>query len=233
VEAPRAHCVDIVGAIEGLAGILPFVKGLIDEYGDSVVEIIIGYVLTKLGGRTKESNDNLNELINLIKEMDRNRLQEGKQRDEFYLALTDRFLELPERLRVPARQAVAPIGRNCSTLAIPRHDGRPTTVIDVPMAEAIRAKVPLLVDDPMAFEVHVDTVSISKRAMKVIVLPDGVSLVDVAVRDPAFDESPDDNIYTRSLGKTLTIHGKAVRDAETNCIVKIHASHAIEGDDGA
>lgn len=76
------------------------------------------------------------------------------------------------------------------------------------------------------WRVHVDTVSISRRAMKVEAPDRSDELIDAVIRDPAFDIDPDHNIYTDSLGEDLIIEAKPTYRAGTKELVKLHVMNA-------
>ena len=138
------------------------------------------------------------------------------------------MLRLVDKLRPSAQQVVAPIGRSCNELILPSAADGYATVIDVAMADAIRAKEPVEVGDMTRMLVLVDTVSISRRAMRVFV-PGAMEggFVEAVIRDPAFDESPNHNIYTASLGGPLEVDVKPTYRKATGELIKLHVMNAV------
>jgi hypothetical protein len=208
-------------------GFLPFAQEILKDYAKDYVSALLGHVLSFFGGREKESAAFFDKLMILTQEMQSGHLAERSEDRAHALATQENFLRLIDKLHPAARQVVAPVGRSCNELILPAPTTGHATVIDVAMADAIRAKEPVEVGDMTRMLVHVDTVSISRRAMRVFV-PGAVedSLVEAVIRDPAFDESPNHNIYTASLGGLLAVDVKPTYRKETGELIRLHVMNA-------
>jgi len=227
VETPRAHCVELWAIIAIAPGVLPFAQELLRDYTKDYVSTLLSHVLSFFGGRQKEADMYFEKLMDLNHRMlDAHAIDRSEDRAHS-LATQENMLRLVDKFRPAARQVVAPVGPSCNELILPAPDGGYPTVIDVPMADAIRAKEPVEVGDMTRMLVHVDTVSISRRAMRVLI-PDALEggLVDAAIRDPAFDENPNHNIYTASLGSLLAVDVKPTYRKETGELIKLHVMNA-------
>lgn len=226
VAAPRAHCVDVPAALLLASGVLPFSQQIIAEYGARFVAAAMAFILSKLGGRPKEADVHFVALMELTKEMQASQNQQFEGLVALNLKTQENFLALADKLRPAAVQTVNPVGRTCDEIIFPSVTGGSPTVIDAAMADAIRAKEPMEVGDMTRYQVHIDTVSISRKTMKVFVAGRDRTLVDALIRDPVFDENPDENIYTDSLGKDLLIDAKPTMLAATGELVKLHVMNA-------
>ena len=168
------------------------------------------------------------KLIDLTNTMHSGHLVERSEDRAYALATQENMLRLVDKLRPAARLVVAPVGRSCNELILPSATPGHATVIDVAMADAIRAKEPVEVGDMTRMLVHVDTVSISRRAMRVLVA--GLAedtLVEAVIRDPTFDENPNHNIYTASLGGELMVDVKPTYRKETGELIRLHVMNAV------
>lgn len=227
VETPKAHCFDISGALDTIPGLLPFIQDILKDYTKDFVTTLFSYVLCLLGGRPREASVAFDKLMELTQKMHEGHLSERAADREYALATQENMIRLAETLKPAARQAVAPIGRSCNELRLPQSPGVPATVIDVAMADAIRAKEPVEVGDMTRMIVHIDTVSISRRAMRVQIPGDtSDAFVEATIRDPAFDENPNHNIYTASLGGLLAVDVKPTYRKETGELIKLHVMNA-------
>lgn len=227
VEAPRAHCLDISVLLVMAPGLLPFVQEILKDYTKEYVSALLGHVLSFFGGRQKEADAHMEKLLELTREMHAEHLIDRSEDRAYALATQENMLRLVDKLHPAARQVVAPVGRSCNELILPAPVAGHTAVIDVAMADAIRAKEPVEVGDMTRMIVHVDTVSISRRTMRVM-LPDDqeARLVDAAIRDPAFDEDPNHNVYTAALGGLLAVDVKPTYRKETGELIKLHVMNA-------
>lgn len=227
VEAPRAHCVDIVGILALAPGVLPFAQELLKDYTKDYISSHLSHVLSFFGGREKEAQVHFDRLMDLTEKMHDAHSAERRDDRAHSLATQENMLRLVDKLHPAAKQVVAPVGPSCNELIIPALVGMPSTAIDVAMADAIRMREPVEVGDMTRMLVHVDTVSISRRTMRVS-FPDDQSgqFVDAAIRDPAFDESPNHNIYTASLGGTLAVDVKPTFRKATGELIRLHVLNA-------
>lgn len=227
VEAPRAHCVDISVLLVMAPGLLPFAQEILKDYTKDYVSSLLGHVLSFFGGRQKEADAHMEKLLDLTREMHSGHLADRSEDRAYALATQENMLRLVDKLHPAARQVVAPVGRSCNELILPAPAAGHVTIIDVAMADAIRAKEPVEVGDMTRMIVHVDTVSISRRAMRVQLPSDTEgNFVEASIRDPAFDENPNHNIYTAALGGLLAVDVKPTYRKETGELIKLHVMNA-------
>lgn len=224
VEAPKAACVELQGTVEAASGLLPIALEILKNPGTHFIFQMLSFVLKKAGGKPKEAEAHVLEAIRALNDDRASERAASLESQRMFHEAADR---LAERLIAggAVRQMVAPVGRTSETLSIGAPPGLPPTVVDVPMAEAVRSKEPLEVGEMTRMRVRVDGLIQHSRQLKVEIEDRPGHYVNADVRDPAFDERP--NVYTdavSSAGYILIDAKPTYREGE---LVKLHIMNAV------
>ncbi len=171
------------------------------------------------GGRQKDADPHFLALLEFAKQINASRDQSEERIQNFMLGVLD-------RLQRPAVNAVAPVGPSVKAVGI-RVPGRDLeTLVDEPMADAVRSKEKLDVGDMQQMRVRVDGIIHHNRQLKVEHPLESGAYITAQVRDPIFDGLP--NIYTEAASmkgwlmvtakptyRDGRLYGLYIMDAET------------------
>jgi hypothetical protein len=215
--SPQMACVDIHAWIDPLLGVLPFVYDEVVKLGPEFIWRLLSYLLTKLGGRPKEAEPHFAALMDFAKDL-------NQSRDRSEERLHDTMRMLIDRLTPSAKELVAPVGPSCDRLTLRGPTGGQTTEIDVPMADAVRAKERLEVGDQMRMTVKVDGLVLHNRHLTIEHPDKPGKFLNADVRDPAFDVRP--NVYTDAVDRWLEVDVKPTRRA-TGELAALYIMNAV------
>jgi hypothetical protein len=228
VIAPHAACLDYKAIVEAAPNILPFAHDLLNNPGTKFLFEFLSYLLKLKGGKPKEAEAHLIETFRIAQQMHSADLEDRRHERESIYANEDRWrqhsLQLADRLGSAVKEIVAPVGPSSETLRLTAPDGALATVVDVPMAEAVRSREPLEVGEMTKMKVRVDGMIKHTRQLKVELADNPGRFVNAEVRDPAFDQRP--NAYTRAFDNDdfLEVDAKATyKDGE---LLKLHIMNA-------
>lgn len=194
-KSPVSGSVDLPTELQHVAWALPLVNEFVASKGADYVKAFLGWVLAMHGGRKAEGVEQMEKMIEMLREVNRSHEVTTERWQATLLSMVD-------KLQPAARQMVEPIGRTASTLRITGGVGAPVTV-DEPMADAIRSKEELEVQDLTEMTVKVDGVFHHARQIKVEHPTEPGRYITCDVRDPTFDSVP--NPYTEALQKLARI----------------------------
>lgn len=184
---PRPGSFEIFGDLAPGAIMLPLVHEAISTGGVELIWRWISWVFLMEGGRQKEADPHFVALMEFAKELNASRDRSEDQQRAFLLEVLDRSHRF-------AAQSVTPVGPSSDTVSV-QMEGRPdVTVVDVPMADAIRSKDRIEVGDMQVMRVRVDGFIHHSRQLKVENPDEPGSYLTAYVRDPLFEASP--NVYT-------------------------------------
>ena len=223
VAAPQVGCVEIPGQVGAASGLLPFILDALKHPGTKFLYEILSFLLKLKGGKPKDAQDHAMEAYRLLVEDRVHERQTHLQTQENWMAFCRDLAGVSEQ---PLRKLAAPVGRAAETLTLDAPAGRPPTVIDVPMAEAIRSNEPLEVGDMQRMRLRVDGVIKHTRKLKVETEDRPGEFINAEVRDPAFDSRP--NVYTRALEGDGYLDVDAKPTYRNGELVKLHIMDARE-----
>lgn len=208
VEEPRANCYSVVAVLEWIKE-----YQLLSGAASATLGALVAWLFGKAAGRRDEMKMLKSALDSAIHE-----LAQGNQ------VTIDRALATVERIATglsPAiRQAVAPVGKTCSSMTIAG-----SAVIDEATAEVIRNTDADEVTPERSWTIVVTELDVETLSAKLrLVDAEDGSRIKAQITDPAANVRP--NVYTESLvtGCALSGKGKAtLRDGE---ITKLFISDA-------
>lgn len=191
-QAPHEGSVEIYGDLAPAVAVgLPLVHEMFNTAAGELAWRWITWVFNMTGGRTQDADPHFVELMELTKEIHKGRAESEAANREF-------LLEVLREVTPATRSAVSAVGRSANTVAFRGgEDGSVETVIDVPMADAIRSSEKLEVGDMEQFVVRVDGLIHHGRQLKIEHPDEPNHFISAEVRDPAFSEP--DNVYLQAM----------------------------------
>ena len=125
------------------------------------------------------------------------------------------LLRLVDRLAPAATEAVYPVGRSASDLALSAPARGLLEKIDEPMADAIRSKAEEVVGDMQKMKINVDGIIHHNKQLKIVHPDIEGKFITAIVRDPLFDSIP--NPYSEaaaSMGSVEVMAKPVYRSGE-------------------
>ena len=177
-------------------------------------------VLLKLGGRDKESENNLTNVIDIATEVIHG--------DQTILNVNNLNIETVN-LTSAGNKAVKPLGNSCEKMVL-SNNGEDTE-IDFPTAVAIRSKGKLKVGDMTNYKIQVDGFAYHSKQLKVFLPEEPSRYINGQVRDPEFDQVP--NIYTEAAVNRGWLKVKAKPLLKDGRIQTLHIMNAEKIDVGS
>ena len=187
VMAPRENCVEIVAIFYPVAGLLPLAHEVLVTGMADLTWRWLSWAFLMKGGREKDAIPHFEKMIELVDKIDgRNRDDMDKQR-QF-------CLDVLERVQPALRDAVKPVGPSCDQVSvIPGGRLQDATVVELPMADAIRSSQKVEVGDMESMRILVDGFIGHNRQVK---FEDPTE--PGRYRDPLIDDVP--NLYSNAAG---------------------------------
>ncbi len=214
VEAPKAHCLEIQGAIVATAGVLPFAYEVANSLGVDYIKQVISAILLHHGGREADAARHMEQALDIIS-------QQAASTERMHSVTMEAMVRMVEGARRQASDIVAPVGPSADQLKIGGLDMTDTTIIDAAMADAIRSTQRLKVSDMTDVRVQFEALDRKTRKAKVYVNGDADRPIPAEMRDPAFDEFPNAYSEAFSLGAPITVQAK-LSTTDGGEIVKLH-----------
>jgi hypothetical protein len=197
---------------------LPLGWQIISNTDGKIVWEWVSFVLKYLGGRKSDAKIHLDAMLEMKKMEDAARAvseERWLKHDSEWRGLTFRLLD---RLVLASRQAVAPVGPSVDTVGFLSGEG-PAVTVDVPMADAIRAKGELDVSDLKEMTLRVDGYTHHNKALKIERPDEPGKFMSADVRDPLFESAPNPYTQAAETQKAITVMAKvAYRDARVERI---------------
>ncbi|MCW2361630.1 MULTISPECIES: hypothetical protein [Sphingobium] len=194
-QGPAIGSTEIPFQIAQSLGLLPFGWWLLQTGATEVVGGWLTYVFAKLSGRTNEAAMALDALSRAREQELAAKAQSEARWLEHEAAWRDQLFALTARLVPSAIKAVAPIGPSVDRAEL-LGASLPPFVIDLPTADAIRAKGELEVTELQETELRIDGFVHHTKKLNVENPDAPGTYLSADVRDPAFDIVP--NAYTEA-----------------------------------
>lgn len=218
-KEPTAGSVEIVTVLQQVPGLLPLVHEVIVSGGTEVLFRFLSWTLCHLGGRKMDSERHLDALVDITKTM-------SASRDEADRQWRNTLLEIVHQLAPAAKSAVSPIGRSTDRMLISSSASELMTEIDEPMASVIRSSKDDEVGDLQEMILAVDGIIHHSKQLKVIHPDQEDKYLTAEVRDPIFDEKPNDYTLAASNLKRVKVLAKPIYRGGN--LYRIFIQHLIE-----
>lgn len=199
--------------------LLPLGWWLLQTGAAEVVSYWMTFVFSHLSGRKDEAE-------RAYEALERSRARELSARErsekrwlEHEAGWRDQLFALANRLASPAVQAVAPVGPSVDTVRVEGSTVQPF-LIDLPTADAIRAKGELEISPLIELDLHIDGFVHHTKKLNVENPERPGSFISADVRDPGFDTVP--NIYTETANVKGTVRVAAKLGHRAGVLEKIY-----------
>lgn len=178
---PRQSSFEICSALAVIPALLPMIHEAMAAGGAELVWRFVNAILARFSNRKNEAALHTNRMFDLLSEVEGNRHEEimGMQR-------------LMERLILPARELVSPIGESCDHMSF--RNGNNISSIDLEAAHKIRSREKLEVRELQRIPVRIDGFTHHNHQLKISFPEEPGRFLSAIVQDPRFNEIP--NIYT-------------------------------------
>lgn len=184
------------------AGLLPFGWWLMQTGAAEAVSYFAKFVFTHLSGRRGEAKEAMDAMVAMREIESRERIATNEQWLENQAQWRDQLFQLVNRLAVPAIRAVAPVGPSVDQFKL-NGSSAPALLVDLPTADAIRARGELEVTELQTIRLRVDGFVHHSKKLNVENPEKVGGYISADVRDPIFDQVP--NIYTEAAANQSEI----------------------------
>ena len=188
------------------AGLLPLTWWLMQTGAAEAVSHFATYVFTKLGGRNNEAQAAMDAMVRMREIEARERIASQEQWLSHEAGWRDQLFTLTNRLAMSAIRAVAPIGPSVDHFKLNGSRATPL-LVDLPTADAIRAKGELEVTDLQPIDLRVDGFVHHSKKLNVENPEQPGGYISADVRDPIFERVP--NVYTEAAANQTVIRVQA------------------------
>lgn len=188
------------------AGLLPLGWWLLQTGAAEAVSYFATYVFTKLSGRKTEAQEALEALVKMREIEAKERVAAERQWLEHEASWRDQLFTLTNRLAMSAIRAVAPIGPSVDQFKL-NGSKAPPLLVDLPTADAIRARGELEVTELREIELRVDGFVHHSKKLNVENPEQPGCYISADVRDPIFEQVP--NAYTEAAANQSVIRVRA------------------------
>lgn len=187
-------------------GLLPFAWWLMETGAAEAVSYFATYVFTKLSGRNGEAETALDAMVRMREIEAQERATSQQQWLDHEAGWRDQLFTLTNRLAVAAIRAVTPVGPSVDHFKL-NGSAAPSLLVDLPTADAIRAKGELEVTDLRPIDLRVDGFVHHSKKLNVENPDIPGAYISADVRDPIFEHVP--NVYTEAAATQATIRVQA------------------------
>lgn len=199
---PKAGSVEALGALmtvyQAAQGNLPFLIHVIHDTFPDILWHWVSCAFKILGGRKKEAEPHFERIMEFYEKIHLSEKVDREQERSFVLQVID-------RLAPRASAVVTPVGKDSEVLRFKRPGSSRVTEISVPEAQAVKSKEPLQVGDPREMAVRIDGL-IKHTNRGSVELPDEPGrFVNVEIRDPLFEQTPNPYISAMNSEETLQV----------------------------
>lgn len=212
-------------------GLLPFAWWLMQTGAAEAVSYFATYVFTKLSGRNSEAQAALDAMVKMREIEAKERTISQQQWLEHDAGWRDQLFALTNRLAASAIRAVTPVGPSVDHFKL-NGTKAPTLLVDLPTADAIRAKGELEVTDLRPIDLRVDGFVHHSKKLNVENPELPGCYISADVRDPVFDQVP--NVYTEAAAIQSIIRVQAKLGYRAGILERIYImDHGERLDDAA
>lgn len=187
--------------------LLPFGWWLMQTGAGEVVSHWMTFVFTKLSGRQSEAQAAMNALVKMREQELAGQAENQRQWLEHEAGWRDQLFQLTNRLAHAAIQAVTPIGPSVDTVRL-NGSSAPPLLIDLPTADAIRAKGELEVTPLQSIDLRLDGFVHHTKKLNVENPESPGSFISADIRDPAFEQVPNAYTETANIKGVLRVQAK-------------------------
>ena len=217
-EEPKRGSWELCAFLHDTSGMFPLGWQIISVTNGKIILDWVSFVLKFFGGRKSEAQAHLDAMIRMREIDEAGRAASDEKWHAQMGAWRDQTLALLEKLAIPSRQAVAPVGPSANSVGFSSSESY-ALFVDVPMADAIRTRGKLEVGDLEKITLSVDGYTHHNKTLK-IGRPDELGkFMSADVRDPNFEISPNHYTQAAESKRSITVMAKlAYRDGHIHRI---------------
>lgn len=200
-------------------GLLPLAWWLMETGAGEVISYFATWVFTKLSGRESEAKAALEALERMRETEARERVETQRLWLAHQEGWRDQLFALTDKLANAAIRAVAPIGPSVDNFKL-NGAKAPPLLVDLPSADAIRAKGELEVSELQTIDLRVDGFVHHNKKLNVENPENPGSYISADVRDPLFDNVP--NAYTEAAANQSVLRVQAKLGYRAGALERIY-----------
>lgn len=229
-KEPEAGSAVIPVDLDSLATLLPLGWWVLQTGAGEVVGHFMTYVFALLGSRKSEADEAMEQLARIREIEARERVETQRQWLEHEAGWRDQLFTLANRLAAAAIKAVTPVGPSVDQLKL--NGAAPPFTVDLPTADAIRAKGELEVTELREIDLRLDGFVHHSKKLNVENPESPGTFISADIRDPAFETVP--NVYTEAANTKSTLRVLAKLGYRAGVLEKIYVmDHGGRLDDAA
>jgi len=207
---PKVGSHEIEAVIEAAKILLPLAWPNLTDGSSNYLWHFVSYILKNNGGRKSEAKMHEDNLIEILsKQSEANERSQDAWR-EHVAEWRDQLFDLTKRLIPASVNAIAPIGSSVLSTSFTAGSAAPT-LIDEPMADAIRSKGEIEISDLEQMDLQTDGFVHHSRRLNVVNPFKPGSYINAEIYDPLVHNAP--NVYSEAANRKATIraHVKVAR----------------------
>ncbi|MBQ1498855.1 MAG: hypothetical protein IIZ38_11125 [Sphingomonas sp.] len=215
---PEAGSAVIPIDLSALATLLPLGWWTLQTGAAEVIGHFMTYVFARLGSRQSDADKAMDALVKIREIEAGERAETQRQWLEHEAGWRDQLFTLANRLAASAIKAVAPVGPSVDQMKL--NGAASPFTIDLPTADAIRAKGELEVTDLQEIDLRLDGFVHHSKKLNVENPEKLGTFISADIRDPAFDTVP--NVYTEAANTKSVLRVRAKLGYRASVLEKIY-----------
>lgn len=198
VNEPRANCYTLEAVVQFAQQ-----HQLFSGAAAPLIGALVAWIFSRASGKKEE--------MKMLKDaLDKLLVMQSSNQDKLHATLE----KMADALRPAVRQAVAPVGKSCTTMTVAR-----AYVVDEATADAIRSSEDLEVGAERDWELTISEIDRENSTAKVRLRDDDSKRVKARITDPANAAIPSPYAAALVSGAWIRVRGKAVaKDGEIDCL---------------
>lgn len=199
VKEPKANCYTLEAVIQFAQQQQLFSGAAVPLMG-----ALVAWVFSRASGKKEE--------MKMLKDaLDKVLAMQSSNQDKLHATLD----KMADSLRPAVRQAVAPVGKTCTTMTV----GGNMYVVDEATAEAIRAGGDVEVGNEQVWILSISEMDRENSTAKVRLVDDDSKRIKAKITDPLGATIPSPYATALASGSVIKVRGKAVlKDGEIDCL---------------
>jgi len=199
VNEPKANCYTLEAVIQFAQQ-----QQLFSGVAEPLIGALVAWVFSRASGKKEE--------MKMLKDaLDKVLAMQSSNQDKLHATLE----KMADSLRPAVRQAVAPVGRTCTTMTV----GGGMYVVDEATADAIRAGGDVEVGSEQIWLLSISELDRENSTAKVRLADDDSKRIKAKITDPLAATFPSPYASALASGGVIKVKGKATfKDGEIDCL---------------
>lgn len=209
-HAPKEGSQTIKAILDTAQFVLPLVWPSLTDGSSSYLWNFVSYIIKVNGGRKSEAKQHEDTILKILKDQ----AEERKQTLDTWMTneaeWRNGLLHLANRLIPHSINAVAPIGASVKTTSFSTGTAMPT-LIDEPIAEAIRSEGEIEISDIEVLDLKTDRFIHHNRRLNVLNPFKSDSYINAEINDPSAEIAPNSYSDAANRKATIRVHAKIAK----------------------